>query len=395
MSPRIPLSVPTVGARERDALIAAVESGWIAPAGPQLDAFEARAAQLAGRDRAVAVSSGTAALHLALLVAGVRPGDVVVCPTLTFIASASSIVLAQATPMFVDSDETGSIDPALVDRALGEIGDSGRRVGAVLAVDLYGKVADHDRLQSIADAHGVPLVVDAAESLGATDAQGRRAGSAGLVSAFSFNGNKIATASSGGAVLTDDPALADRARHLATQAREPVLHYEHREIGFNYRLSNILAALGLAQLEQLDDFIAARRSHRAQYRALAEELPGLEILGGAEHGDNCWMSSVLIDPEVAGTDAKAVQALLAEDGIESRPVFAPMHGQPVFADAERYPRLLNGVADRLYRTGLSLPSSPASSPEDISEVCERIRVILRTAAPRTSAARPVASGDRL
>lgn len=380
MSPRIPLSVPSVGSREREALIAAVDSGWIAPAGPQLDSFEGLVAQIAGRERAVAVSSGTAALHLALLVAGVRPGDVVVCPTLTFIASASSIVHAQATPMFVDSDATGCLDPELVARALDDLERSGRRVGAVLAVDLYGKVADHDRLQSIADAHGVPLVVDAAESLGATDARGRRAGSAGLVSAFSFNGNKIATASSGGAVLTDDQTLADRARHLSTQAREPVLHYEHREIGFNYRLSNILAALGLAQLEQLDDFVAARRSHREQYRALAEEMPGLEILGGPEHGDNCWMTSVLIDPAVAGTDAKRVQALLSDHGIESRPVFAPMHGQPVFSDPERYPRLLDGVADRMYDTGLSLPSSPASSPADIREVCDRLRDILQRAA---------------
>jgi dTDP-4-amino-4,6-dideoxygalactose transaminase len=379
MTARIPLSVPVVGAHERERLLEAIDSGWIAPAGPQLDAFEDLVARRAGRRRAVGVSSGTAALHLALIVAGVRPGDMVICPTLSFIASASAIVHARAVPVFVDCDATGNISPALVELALEDGSRTGRRPAAILAVDVYGKVADHAALQRLADVHGVPLVVDAAESLGA-ERDGAPAGSHGRISALSFNGNKIATASSGGVVLTDDDALADRARHLATQAREPVPHYEHREIGFNYRLSNILAALGLAQVERLDEFLAARRSHREQYRALCERTAGLEILGGADEGDNCWMTSLIVDPAVTGSDPLDLREELALAGIESRPVFAPLHDQPVFRDADRFPRLLDGTADSLYRTGLSVPSSPASDPGQITEVCARIEDILARSA---------------
>lgn len=375
MNIRIPLSVPSVGAAERRRVLEALDSGWIAPAGPQLDAFEALIAERTGRRYAVAVSSGTAALHLALLVAGVRPGDLVICPTLTFIASANAIVHAGGIPVFVDCDASGNLDPDLVDQALHEAAREGRRVGAVLAVDLYGKIADHHRLDRIAAAHGTQLLVDAAESLGATR-EGAPAGSHGRVAAVSFNGNKITTASSGGALLSDDRALADHARHLATQAREASPHYLHREIGFNYRLSNILAALGLAQLEQLDAFVATRRSHRARYRQLCENVEGLTILGGEDAGDNCWMTSVLIDPDVTGTDPTSVREQLTAAGIESRPVFAPMHTQPVFDDADRYPRFLCGRADDLFRTGLSLPSSPASGAEDVAEVCARVAALV-------------------
>lgn len=376
MTLRIPLSVPVVGEAERRHLLAALDSGWIAPAGPQLDAFETAVATVTGRRRAVAVSSGTAALHLALLVAGVRPGDVVLCPTLSFIASATAIVHAGAVPSFVDADVSGNADPELVERAAQRAAQEGRRVGAVLGVDVYGKIADHERLQQVAERLGVPLVVDAAESLGASRA-GRPGGSHGIVAAVSFNGNKIATASSGGAVLTDDDALAERARYLATQAREPVAHYEHREIGYNYRLSNILAALGLAQLEQLDGFLAARRAHRDAYRALCQKVPGLSILGGQDAGDNCWLTSIVIDP-ATGYDPLSMRETLAAEGIEARPVFAPLHSQPVFADETRYPRLVTGVADRFFAHGLSLPSSPASTPEDIAEVCSVVEGVVAT-----------------
>ncbi|HEX7349471.1 aminotransferase class I/II-fold pyridoxal phosphate-dependent enzyme [Brachybacterium sp.] len=378
MTARIPLSIPVIGSHERARLLEAVDSGWIAPAGPQLDAFETLVAERCGRRRAVGVASGSAALHLALLVAGVRPGDLVVCPTLTFVASANAIVHAGAVPLFVDCDSTGNVDPDLVEQAVVRATASGSRVGALLGVDLYGKVADHENLQRIADAHGTVLVVDAAESLGSRRA-GRPAGSHGLVSAVSFNGNKMATASSGGIVLTDDDVLADRAHHLATQAREPVPHYEHHEIGFNFRLSNILAALGLAQVERLDEFLAIRRAHRDQYRALCDRVDGLEILGGEDAGDNCWLTSLVLDPVRLGTEPVALRDALAEDGIEARPVFSPMHRQPVYADPERFPRELNGTAERLYRTGLSVPSSPASSVEQIREVCDRIEAAIASA----------------
>lgn len=385
MSMRIPLSVPSVGPAERELVLQAFDSGWIAPAGPQLDAFEVEIARRTGRRRAVGVSSGSAALHLALLVAGVRPGDLVVCPTLTFIASAAGIIHAGAVPVFVDCDETGNLSPELLERALTEAEQRGTPIRAVLPVDLYGKVADHATLAAIAAAHGALYVVDAAESLGA-ERDGAPAGSQGLLSAVSFNGNKMATASSGGAVLTDDDELADRARHLASQARQPVIHYEHLEIGHNYRLSNILAALGLAQVQRLDEFLAVRRAHRARYRALTEAVEGLSILGGDDEGDNCWLTSLVLDPEVTGLTPLDVCAGLAADGIEARPVFAPMDGQPVFADTARFERVLDGTADRLYRTGVSVPSSPTSSAEDIDEVCERIAALVRSAAPGGAAA---------
>lgn len=377
MTARIPLSVPTVGARERELLLEAFDSGWIAPAGPQLDAFEAAIRERTGRARAVAVSSGSAALHLALLVAGVRPGDRVVCPTLTFIATAGAIVHAGARPVLVDCDETGNLSPELLERALTEAEGRGEPIAAVLPVDLYGKVADHARLGAIAAAHGAAYVVDAAESLGAAR-DGAPAGSHGPVAALSFNGNKIATASSGGVLVTDDDALADRARHLATQAREPVVHYEHLEVGFNYRLSNILAALGLAQVERLDELMGARRAYRALYRAMCADLDGVEILGGPDDGDNCWLTSIVVDPDTTGLTTAALREQLAVHDIEARPVFAPMHGQPAFADVPAEDRVLDGTADGLYATGLSLPSSPASSPADIAEVCDRIRDAVRT-----------------
>lgn len=371
MTARIPLSVPLVGALERKHVLEALDSGWIAPAGPQLDRFEAGIARRTGRRRAVGVSSGTAALHLALLVVGVRPGDLVLCPTLSFVASANAIVHAGAAPVFVDCDASGAMDPDLAEEALAHEDHAGRRVGALLAVDVYGSIADHGRLEEVARRRGIPLVVDAAESLGSVR-DGRPAGSAGTAAAVSFNGNKIVTASSGGAVLTDDDALADAARHLATQAREPLPYYEHHAIGFNYRLSNILAALGLAQLEQLDDFVAARRAHRSAYRELCAQVDGLALLGGEDSGSNCWLTTILLDPELIDIAPTTLSARLAVEGIEARPVFAPLHLQPIYADASAYPRVVDGTAERLYRTGLSLPSSPASSASDIAEVCERI-----------------------
>ncbi|MBK0332475.1 aminotransferase class I/II-fold pyridoxal phosphate-dependent enzyme [Brachybacterium sp. MASK1Z-5] len=384
MTARIPLSVPTIGTRERELLLEAVDSGWIAPAGPQLDAFEAALAERTGRRRAVALSSGTAAMHLALRVAGVGPGDLVICPSLTFIATASGIVACGATPWFVDCDETGVLDPALVEQALTEAESRGARVRAVVPVDLYGRIADHGRLGEIARAHGAQLVVDAAESLGSVR-EGRPAGSEGITAALSFNGNKIITASSGGAVVTDDDALADHARKLATQAREPVPYYQHEEVGTNYRLSNILAAIGLAQLERLDEFCAVRRAHRAAYEQMAADLPGITVLGGGDPGSNAWLTSIVVDEQVAGIDTAGIGEALAAHDIESRPVFKPMHLQPVFADESAFPRTITGVAERLYRTGLSLPSSPASSADDIAEVCERIRATV-PARPARSAA---------
>ncbi|MFC7464935.1 DegT/DnrJ/EryC1/StrS family aminotransferase [Brachybacterium sp. GCM10030252] len=372
MGPRIPVSVPTVGPAEQRAVGEAIAGGWIAPAGPDLRRFEAALAERTGRARAVAVASGTAALHLQLLAAGVGPGDRVICPTLTFVATLNAISQTGATPVLVDADDTGNLEPELVDAAFAHPARVGGPITAVLPVDVYGKVADHDRLGAIAARHGAQLLVDAAESLGATRA-GRPAGSQGRAAAVSFNGNKIITASAGGAVLTDDEELADRVLFLSTQAREDVPHYLHREHGFNYRLSNVLAALGLAQLGRLDEFLAARRAHRERYRALCERVPGLRILGGDDAGDNCWLTALVLDSGIA---AGELGDELGRHGIETRRLFTPLHVQPLCADPSRFPRLVDGTAERLFATTLVVPSSPASSPREIDEVCDRIEMSL-------------------
>ena len=319
-APRIHLSSPDVGQAEEDALIRAFRSNWIAPLGPEVDAFEAELAAVCGREHAVALASGTAALHLGLLVLGVQPGDVVVTATLTFAATANAITYTGAEPVFVDCDETGNIDPDLLAEALDALAGEGRWVAAVIPVDLLGKAADHTRIDAIAAAHGVPVLSDAAESLGATHA-GRPAPSYGVAAAVSFNGNKIMTTSGGGALLTDDKAFADRVRYLATQARQPVVHYEHTDIGYNYRLSNLLAALGRAQLGRLDAMIARRHALRAHYRELFAGVPGVSIFGEPSEEDNCWLTSVLVDADAAGFSAEDVRLALLEANIEARPLW--------------------------------------------------------------------------
>nr|WP_237267970.1 aminotransferase class I/II-fold pyridoxal phosphate-dependent enzyme [Tessaracoccus aquimaris] len=278
MNGRIYLSSPDITLLEEEALVRAIRTGWIAPVGPEVDAFEAELAEYTGRRHAVALSSGTAALHLALLSVGVGRGDLVLCSSMTFAATANAIVYTGAEPVFIDADESGNMNPLLLQEALTVLGQEGRSVKAVVPVDLLGKVADHERIAAIADAHGVPVIADAAESLGATR-NGRSSGAFGHAAAVSFNGNKIMTTSGGGALLTDDEAVAKRARYLATQARQPVVHYEHTDVGYNYRMSNILAALGRAQLARLDDMIERRRSHRRTYSALFRGIPGIQMFG--------------------------------------------------------------------------------------------------------------------
>ena len=363
-APRIHLSSPDVGQAEEDALIRAFRSNWIAPLGPEVDAFEAELAAVCGREHAVALASGTAALHLGLLVLGVQPGDVVVTATLTFAATANAITYTGAEPVFVDCDETGNIDPDLLAEALDALAGEGRRVAAVVPVDLLGKAADHTRIDAIAAAHGVPVLSDAAESLGATHA-GRPAPSYGVAAAVSFNGNKIMTTSGGGALLTDDKAFADRVRYLATQARQPVVHYEHTDIGYNYRLSNLLAALGRAQLGRLDAMIARRHALRAHYRELFAGVPGVTVFGEPSEEDNCWLTSVLVDADAAGFSAEDVRLALLEANIEARPLWKPMHLQPVFAGARAF---VNGTSQRLFETGLSLPSGSVLTDVEVARV---------------------------
>lgn len=366
MNDRIYMSSPDVGELEEQYVIAAMRSGWIAPLGPDVDAFEAELAGRVGVAHAVALSSGTAALHLGLLGLGVGHGDIVLTSTMTFAATANAIIYTGAQPYFIDCVlETGNMDPALLREAIEQLTKDGERIGAIVPVDLLGKAVDYTEICAIADEFGIPVLADAAESLGARH-RGRAAGSFGRASVVSFNGNKIMTTSGGGMLLTDDADLAVRARYLATQARQPVAHYEHVEIGYNYRMSNLLAALGRAQLTRLDGMIARRRAMRELYRDLFDGVDGVEIFGGeSDNDDNFWLTSIVIDSAVTGWTPAELSAALLTDNIESRPLWKPMHLQPVFEAARA---LSNGNSQRLFETGLTLPSGSALSVEEIERV---------------------------
>lgn len=366
MNDRIYLSSPDVSPVEEQYVVSALRSGWVAPLGPDVDKFEQELAQRVGRGHAVALSSGTAALHLALLALGVGPGDLVLTSSMTFAATANAIAYTGAEPYFIDSSpSTGNVDPELLRQALQSLRESGENVAAIVSVDLLGKAVDYTTIQSLADEYCVPLVADAAESLGASH-NDRPAGAWGKIAIFSFNGNKIMTTSGGGMLLTDDVEIADRVRYLATQARQPVVHYEHTEIGYNYRLSNLLAALGRAQLARLDSMIERRREHRFYYQSLFADVAGVEIFGGIDDEfDNCWLTSILVDPSIAGFDSNELRDALTASNIECRPLWKPMHLQPAFRASRG---LINGTSQRLFEQGLTLPSGSALRPSEIAAV---------------------------
>ena len=380
MTDRIYLSSPDVTQAEEDAVVRAIRSGWVAPLGPEVDAFEVELAAFTGRAHAVALSSGSAALHLGLLQLGAGPDTVVLTSSMTFAATANAITYTGATPVFVDSDETGNVDPALLAEALDDQARRGADVAAVVPVDLIGKIADHGSISEAAARHGVPVLVDAAESLGASRG-GRRAGQDGVASIVSFNGNKIMTTSGGGALLCDDAEMAARTRYLATQARQPVVHYEHVDVGYNYRMSNLLAAVGRAQLERLPSMLERRREWRRRYARLFEGVDGVAVFGGEDgrdastghDSDNFWLTSVVVDPAVAGWTADELRAHLGSQDIEARPLWKPMHLQPVFGGCPSY---VNGTSERLFRTGLSLPSGSALSDEQFVSVEHHIHTFL-------------------
>ena len=377
MSHRILLSPPDVGDAEEAALVRALRSGWVAPLGPEVDAFETEVAERVGVRAAVALSSGTAALHLALVSWGVGRGDVVVTASMTFAATANAITYTGAEPFFVDSDRTGNMDPVLLAHALERLRLEGRRVAAVVPVDLYGRCADHDTIAGVAERFGVPVLVDAAESLGARG-DGRAAGSHGRAAAISFNGNKIMTTSGGGMLLTDDAGLAAHVRHLATQARQPAEHYEHVEVGFNYRLSNLLAAVGRAQLGRLDTMLARRRRTRDAYRAVLAAMPGVAFLGGDDDaGENCWLTALSVDAAHAGWSAHELRRALDAAGVESRRLWKPMHLQPVFAGCGA---TVEGVSERLFDTGILLPGGSSMSDADVEQILDVVVDVAAVAA---------------
>ena len=367
------LSTPHLGDRELEFVQEAFDTNWIAPVGPHVDSFEQEFCEVVGAGHAAAVSSGTAALHLALKLIGIESGDEVFCSTLTFIASANPIIYQGAKPVFIDSDRTSwNMAPDLLREALDHRAKLGKLPKAVVLVHLYGQSADIAPILEACAQYEIPLVEDAAEALGATY-KGRSPGTFGRIGIYSFNGNKIITTSGGGMLVSDDPKLVAKARFLATQARDPSPHYQHSEIGYNYRLSNVLAGIGRGQLRVLKDRVAARRRNFEVYQQALENLPGIEFMPEAPFGRATrWLTCLTINPAAFGANREQVRLALAEQQIEARPVWKPLHLQPVFADCEC---IGGSVAEDLFERGFCLPSGSNLTTEDLERVIQAIAEI--------------------
>ena len=365
--PRIYLSPPDISLHDHASVEAVLTSNWVAPAGPALNLFESAVADHVNRQHAVALNSGTAALHLALQILGVGPGDAVICPTFTFAASANPICYLGAEPIFVDSEpRTWNMDPVLLLQAL----EQGSNIKAVIVVHLYGQCAEMKAILSICEQYNIPLIEDAAEALGASYC-GRPAGSMGAYSFFSFNGNKIITTSGGGMLLSNDGEGIEQARYLATQAREAVVHYEHKAVGYNYRMSNLLAGLGNSQLADLQRRIDTRRAHFEAYYAELAPIPGIEFMPVVDpDAANYWLTCLTVDSETSGSSRDALMAALEVADIEARPLWKPLHLQPVFKDKICYG---GELAAGLFKNGLCLPSSSAMHQSERDAVINTIK----------------------
>lgn len=373
---RIYLSPPHLGRHELNYLHKAVEDNWVAPTGPNLTGFEADLCAFTGVAHAVALTSGTAAIHLGLRLLGVGPGDEVLCPSFTFVATANPIVYCGAAPVFVDSEaDTWNICPARLREAIADRIRLGKKPKALILVHLYGMPAKLDELLAVAQEYGIAVLEDAAEALGARY-RGRPLGSFGQVSVFSFNGNKILTTSGGGALLTPDAALAKRALFLATQAKDLAPHYQHSEIGYNYRLSNLLAGIGRGQMELLEDRVKRRREIFNWYRENLAGLPGLAVAPATEPAGsraNRWLTTLLLDPAAASATPETLRQHLETRNIESRPLWKPLHLQPLFAGAPMYG---GAVCEDLFKRGLCLPSGTAMGDEELHRVAKAVREAL-------------------
>ena len=381
----IPLSTPWLVGREREYLLECIDSGWIA-AGPYIGKFEDAVAQRVGSEGAVAVSSGTAALHVALHLLGVGSGDAVLCPTLTFVATTNSIVYTGARPVFLDSEPTTmGVDPASLRRFLenqcsvdptGIVTDkvTGLRIKALVVVHLYGHPADMDPILEISREYGLPVIEDATESLGSLY-HGRSTGSMGLIGCFSFNGNKTVTSGGGGMIVSADEDLISRSRSLINQAKAAGSEFFHSEMGFNYRLSNLHAAVGLAQFERLEDLLAARRGHAQRYAESLTEVPGITFCTEQPWAQsNYWLSTILVDPEVTGITTDKIMKTLGDRGIEVRRPFVPNHQLPPYQNDRTEGNMDSAVS--LYRRGLNLPSSGWLSSTQLDRVVEELALAI-------------------
>jgi dTDP-4-amino-4,6-dideoxygalactose transaminase len=373
MDKPILLSTPHMGDRELEFVTEAFKTNWIAPVGPHIEAFEQEFCQVTGAANAAAVSSGTAAMHLALRLVGVETGDEVFCSTLTFAATANPIVYQGAKPIFIDSDRTSwNMNPDLLREALEKRDRQGKLPKAVILVHLYGQSADIEPILDACNQYEIPLIEDAAESLGATY-KGHSPGTFGRMGIYSFNGNKIITTSGGGMLVAQAPELVTKARFLATQARDRAPHYQHSEIGYNYRLSNVLAGIGRGQLLVLNQRVAARRHNFEIYASTLGKLPGLEFMPEANYGHATrWLTCLTINSQAFGADREQVRLSLAAQQIESRPVWKPLHLQPVFSECEYFG---GAVAEDLFANGLCLPSGSNLTSEELARVIDGITTV--------------------
>ena len=360
-----------MGENERKYVSEAFDSNWISPFGSNTDMFEQQLRNFTGMSNAISLSSGTAALHLALLALGVAKGDVVICQDLTFAASAFPINYVGAEPVFVDSETASwNMDPILLEDTIQKMLNQGKRIAAIVVVHLYGMPADMKRIMAIAKIHGIPVIEDAAEALGSTF-EGMPCGSIGDIGIFSFNGNKIITTSGGGALLTNNNVYAEKIRYFSSQAREPLLHYEHKEIGYNYRMSNVLAGIGRGQMEVLSDRVHARRANFDFYKSVLGKHPGFVFLQEPTGCfSNRWLTTMIVDElQTGGMGVEKIIHELQLNNIESRPVWMPMHMQPVF---KTQITIEQGIGKRLFQKGICLPSGSALTEDDLSHICRLI-----------------------
>lgn len=365
---QILLSTPHMSGSELDFIKEAFDTNWIAPVGPHIDAFEREFCQLVGCSHAAALSSGTAALHLALIIAGVGIGDEVFCSTLTFSASVNPIIYQGATPVFIDSDRTSwNMNPQLLSEALEQRAKLNKLPKAVILVHLYGQSADIDPILAVCNKYGIPLIEDAAEALGATY-RGKTPGTFGKYGFYSFNGNKIITTSGGGMLVSDDPQVIAKAKFLSTQARDQAPHYEHTQIGYNYRLSNVSAGIGRAQIQVLAERVAQRRHNYHYYKQHLAQLPGIEFMPETDFGISThWLTAITVDPNQFGCSRETIYKSLAECKIETRPIWKPMHLQPIF---QKYQFFGGEVAESLFDRGLCLPSGSNLTTAELDRVIE-------------------------
>ncbi|HEU4585140.1 MAG TPA: aminotransferase class I/II-fold pyridoxal phosphate-dependent enzyme [Gemmatimonadaceae bacterium] len=377
---RIYLSPPHMGPLEQELIAEVFASNWIAPLGPHVDAFQSEFAKLVGSSHAVALSSGTAALHLAIQLAGVGQGDEVLVSTLTFAASVNPIRYLGATPVFIDSErESWNMDPELLCSELSRRARTGKLPRAVVLVHLYGQCADISPIMAMCERYEIPVIEDAAEALGA-NYKGHHPGTFGRMGIFSFNGNKIITTSGGGMLVTENALLAAHALKLATQARDRAPHYEHSEIGYNYRMSNVLAAIGRGQLRNLENRVQARRRNFEYYTEALGDIPGLDFQPEATWGRHTrWLTTLTVDPRAFGATSTTLRQALETSNIEARPVWKPMHLQPVFRG---FPSVGGAVSEDLFARGICLPSGSSLTEAELERVCDVVRSVHHMSSPR-------------